>query len=479
MSEEVYVNTGVTAYNISHSEESVYENELKLETQVKRNKQDRTKSGFEIAWSRWYRLTAVCVLLLCVFLLTVVTVLWIKYNNLTIEKDQLQTSYNNMTLERDQLLHNVLLKLEGWRVFSSSAYSISTVKKSWGETRQDCIKRGADLVIINSTEEQEFISTNFCGTKAWIGLNDIDTEGTFKWVDGSPLTTKFWWSGKPNNLNNASCVITGYTKAKFNISSWAVYPCNLPMSECAYDDGIYNNGIYIEELQRGERVEMVVDIYESTDAVLGHGPYTQTEDTGTKKNFQIRLTEGDITWSRCYRLTAVCFLLLCVLLLTAVTVLWIKYNILNTQNKQIQTSYNNLTLERDQLQRFTKLGWRFFSSSLYYISTTSNSWNESRQDCRKNLSDLVIINNKEEQEFLYQLHDKKKAWIGLSKRDAKDVWKWVDGTPLTTEYWASGEPNTYGEEYCVVTGYRSNLKSWADFPCKTMAHYICEKRIFN
>ncbi|GAA6094120.1 CD209 antigen-like protein E isoform X1 [Tachysurus ichikawai] len=225
------------------------------------------------------------------------------------------------------------------------------------------------------------------------------------------------------------------------------------MSECVYDDGIYNNGICIEELQRGERVEMVVDIYESTDAVL----------------------ERDTRWSRCYRLTAVCFLLLCVLLLTAVTVLWIKYNILNTQNKQIQTSYNNLTLDRDQLQRFSRLGWRLFNSSLYYISTKSNSWNESRQDCRKSLADLAIINSKEEQEFLYQLHDQK-SWIGLSKRDAKDVWKWVDGTPLTTEYWGYGEPNKFGEEYCVVTGYWcKNPESWADFLCKTMAHYICEK----
>ncbi|XP_058240752.1 CD209 antigen-like protein C [Hemibagrus wyckioides] len=271
------------------------------------------------------------------------------------------------------------------------------------------------------------------------------------------------------------------------------------MSECVYD-----NEIHIEGLNRGERVEIMVDIYESTDAVRGHGLDAQTEDTGKKRNFQT--CDTDFPFSRCYRLTAVCVLLLCVLLLTAVTVLWIKYNIRTTENDQLQTRYNNLTLEkdqlqtiynnltlekdqlqtiynnltleRDQLQRLSKLGWRFFSSSLYYISTESRRWDESRQDCIKRGADLVIINSSEEQEFMKQLHSSK-AWIGLSDRDTEGAWKWVDGTPLITAYWGLGEPHNSGDEDCAVTGYRSNSENWADFPCNTKAYWICEKRIFN
>ncbi|MCI4395049.1 hypothetical protein PGIGA_G00175930 [Pangasianodon gigas] len=58
-------------------------------------------NGGETAGGRCYRLTAVCVLLLCVFLLTVITVLWIKFNTLSTENNQLQTSYNTLTIERD------------------------------------------------------------------------------------------------------------------------------------------------------------------------------------------------------------------------------------------------------------------------------------------------------------------------------------------------------------------------------------------
>ncbi|KAM9363206.1 uncharacterized protein ABDE67_014185 [Symphorus nematophorus] len=121
------------------------------------------------------------------------------YNNLTKERDQLQTSYNNVTKERDQLQKRfedmteerdeLRRRFQGWEYFSCSFYHISSLEKSWQESRDDCLQRGADLVIINSKEEQEF--TRRFMKRMWIGLTDRETEGTWKWVDGTPLTTRF------------------------------------------------------------------------------------------------------------------------------------------------------------------------------------------------------------------------------------------------------------------------------------------------
>lgn len=43
---------------------------------------------------------------------------------------------------------------EGWVYFNQSFYYISSINKSWQASRDDCLQRGADLVIINSKEEQ-------------------------------------------------------------------------------------------------------------------------------------------------------------------------------------------------------------------------------------------------------------------------------------------------------------------------------------
>eukprot|EP00063_Salmo_salar_P075403 XP_014050238.1 PREDICTED: C-type lectin domain family 4 member M-like [Salmo salar] len=131
------------------------------------------------------------------------------YNTLTEERGQLQTSYNTLTKERDQLQKerdDLMRKFsnlkqtcpEGWQKFNSRWYFLSTVKKTWEESREDCLERGADLVIINSDKEQQFLFGLNKGV--WIGLTDSVTEGTWKWVDDTPLTTpSYWHSQQPDN----------------------------------------------------------------------------------------------------------------------------------------------------------------------------------------------------------------------------------------------------------------------------------------
>ncbi|XP_031670491.1 asialoglycoprotein receptor 2-like isoform X1 [Oncorhynchus kisutch] len=144
------------------------------------------------------------------------------YNNLTTERGQLQTSYNNLTTERDQLqtsYNNLAKQIEqlqterdflrgwltkckqtcpaGWQKFESSWYFLSTETKTWKESREDCLERGADLVIINSDKEQKFLFD--LKRRVWIGLTDSVNEGTWKWVDGTPLTTGYWYAKQPDN----------------------------------------------------------------------------------------------------------------------------------------------------------------------------------------------------------------------------------------------------------------------------------------
>ncbi|KAI4899280.1 hypothetical protein NFI96_016800 [Prochilodus magdalenae] len=109
-----------------------------------------------------------------------------------------------------------------------SFYYLSTEKKSWSESRQYCTDKGADLVIINSREEQEFLIKTFGGATAWIGLTDTDREGGWKWVDGSALTTEFWWTGEPNSHDGEEdCAVTDLRSALSKlVPTWADYHCD-------------------------------------------------------------------------------------------------------------------------------------------------------------------------------------------------------------------------------------------------------------
>uniref|UniRef100_A0A3P9AVD0 C-type lectin domain-containing protein n=1 Tax=Maylandia zebra TaxID=106582 RepID=A0A3P9AVD0_9CICH len=144
------------------------------------------------------------------------------YNNLTTEREQLLTSYNNKVKERDQLQtrfedmtknrDNLQRKLQGNYFW----YQVSSEKKSWEESRRDCLKKGSDLMIINSREEQFKKSL-------WIGLTDSETDGRWKWVDGTRMTTSYWNSGEPNGGRTENC---GQIKVYDSQNSWNDETCS-------------------------------------------------------------------------------------------------------------------------------------------------------------------------------------------------------------------------------------------------------------
>ncbi|XP_065130561.1 C-type lectin domain family 4 member E-like [Paramisgurnus dabryanus] len=103
-------------------------------------------------------------------------------------------------------------------------YFMSTEEKSWSESRQFCRDRGQDLVIINTEEEQRYISS-IAKDRVWIGLSDIAEEGKMKWVDNTPLNKGFWYQGEPNDeLRNEDCVEI-MSSSRPILNNWNDLPC--------------------------------------------------------------------------------------------------------------------------------------------------------------------------------------------------------------------------------------------------------------
>ncbi|XP_034147080.1 CD209 antigen-like [Esox lucius] len=142
------------------------------------------------------------------------------YNNLTEERDQLQIKYKTLTEERDQLQSE---KDSFLPVFGNSNYYVFMEQNNWEYAKQYCLKRGAQLVIINNQEEQKFlISLNI---RTWIGLSDIETEGTWRWVDGTPLTTAYWGEKEPNNAGGGKDCAEIYHCITDPVNKWNDNSC--------------------------------------------------------------------------------------------------------------------------------------------------------------------------------------------------------------------------------------------------------------
>ncbi|XP_029110201.1 CD209 antigen-like protein C [Scleropages formosus] len=143
---------------------------------------------------------------------------------LTREKNQLETSYRNCSVSKEQLEKQVCP--EWWNSFKFNCYYISHEKKNWDDSKRYCTDRGADLVIINSKEEQAFID-HFQGS-FWIGLSDKETEGIWKWVDGTimPQYEGIWCSDQPDNFKRGEdCVETRLMEPEPN-KRWNDLPCD-------------------------------------------------------------------------------------------------------------------------------------------------------------------------------------------------------------------------------------------------------------
>nr|XP_057156504.1 C-type lectin domain family 4 member M [Pan paniscus] len=112
-----------------------------------------------------------------------------------------------------------------WTFFQGNCYFMSNSQRNWHNSVTACREVRAQLVVIKSAEEQNFLQlqTSRSNRFSWMGLSDLNQEGTWQWVDGSPLSPSFqryWNSGEPNNSGNEDC-------AEFSGSGWNDNRCDI------------------------------------------------------------------------------------------------------------------------------------------------------------------------------------------------------------------------------------------------------------
>ncbi|XP_069024829.1 CD209 antigen-like protein E [Embiotoca jacksoni] len=251
-----------------------------------------------------------------------------------------------------------------------------------------------------------------------------------------------------------------------------------------------------------EREDREVDIYQSAGDIGDDGTDFPPQEGGTKTQKQPgvlkRPLRGAALWLRLLSLLTLAGIVILLIFYILVTlekdelqeeVKKLKDEIkdMRVNSSQLESSYEILSKNNSQLQEEVKKlkdtiegkwcpeGWTRFGCSCYFKFTEWKTWDESRKECQERGADLVIINNKEEQEFVRGLNKKGDSWIGLQRTEMtgwKWTWTWVDGSPLTETFWAEGHKDHDSWNYAVCC---NNQGEWTEEHSSGSTNWICEK----
>ncbi|XP_041812052.1 C-type lectin domain family 6 member A-like [Chelmon rostratus] len=229
----------------------------------------------------------------------------------------------------------------------------------------------------------------------------------------------------------------------------------------------------LKNIDKAEWQEKDVEIYESVEAFGNDDADLHSHEGGLNEEKHPTAVRRRALSGAVVCLGVLCFLMLAGIILLSIHLTLKKHQLeasfnklsndhiqlqgnysgMAVNNSQLQSSYQTLSKNYSQLQEEVKRlkgiikgrrcpdGWKRFGCSCYYKSSLKMSWQRSREECQRFGADLVVINTKEEQNFVSELNVEGESWIGLRRHRKTSgwdwVWDWVDGSPLTETFWAS------------------------------------------
>jgi hypothetical protein len=355
---------------------------------------------------------------------------------------------------------------------------------SWTQAEDNSVALGGHLAKITESAENEWITrtisfTNYQKPGYWIGLNDVESEGTFKWTDGEVYNG---WRESESETR-----INGWQFSRDNAygnQDWVIIN-----SRGAWDDaGTHENWLGEFQLKGIAEVPLTLSITRLAATKEGAGAFTTS----------INLSAGNSSSGN---------------LANGVTVYW-KVTGITTDDLESGALTGSGVISNGKLdvqhslKRDSDTGESFnfsvFSDSAYtqQISTTSSvavqegassnpgsvirgnslyqiaegpSWTQAESNSILLGGHLTTVNDMAENEFLQKFNNGESngatnwKWIGLNDIEAEGVFRWISGQ--TSNYrpqgWSPDENRGFdspaGQDYVAIQFYGGSYSGgWDD-----------------
>ncbi|XP_078659901.1 lymphocyte antigen 75-like isoform X2 [Branchiostoma floridae x Branchiostoma belcheri] len=409
-----------------------------------------------------------------------------------------------------------------WVSYGGACYHFNdTNLLGWLPARQTCLLAGADLVSINSPEEQEFIFRNIFTSRIntfWLGIREYGVNQIYSWSDTSPYVYLNWNDGEPNDSfgeeqcgeiykgtgkwNDANCGSpNGYICKRPSVPLTVPPPTDPWKGYCppGWIDYGGNKCYWIENSNKmnwtaarsfcqsqGQHANLVAinDEFEQSFLTAQLWPYRARED-----NLWIGMSEqvnqNMFLWTSGHPVTYTNWV-------NGEPNDWmsnveecVEMYVLEDHpgqwNDERCEQNRGFICQTYKSETTCPDGWIAHLQSCYKVFEELKEWAPARTACSAFMADLASITTTEEQSFMAQLipNNGGQYWIGLHDTMVENTFVWVDGTPFdqAVSMWNPGEPNNAhatGED-CVEMFVQNNVGKWNDLACDTAKKYVCER----
>uniref|UniRef100_A0A8C3KBI1 Macrophage mannose receptor 1 n=1 Tax=Calidris pygmaea TaxID=425635 RepID=A0A8C3KBI1_9CHAR len=371
---------------------------------------------------------------------------------------------------------------KGWMKHGFYCYSVGQLPATFSEAKKICEENKSYLASVRDRYEQAFFTSVIGFNPAkyfWIGLSDTEEQGTFKWASGDVVTFTHWNTGMPGRESGCVAMTTGTSAGLWDILNCEetnMFLCKQlvegatppppptmpPLPSCP-------EGWQSVAQSRREKMETWFGARDFCRAIGGDLACIHSEE---EQNLIIKPNNYDGN-EKCGVFSG--------------------YNNMNWNDlycgymqdyvcqikKGKRTFFLKQLLETDMNYEYVvgEEDWIIYNHKEYYFSKDPMPMEKAREFCRKNSSDLAVIESESEKNFLWK-YTFYKDWgnnfyIGLSV-SLDRTFRWMDGTPVNYVAWAPNEPNfANNDENCVVMYAQTG--TWNDLNCGSVELFICER----